>query len=142
MGSATPRVPPLTRANDVMCLARGWVLVGKGSQAKCSAGVGVQMRVSACHARPRLMHGAYAACDVCLSLSVWLAKRVFWILTTCPATRQPPAGVLRGVLDSSIRDQDGFACSVMAYTDHRDPHAFTDSIKASLKVMREVLDDN
>ena len=139
MGLATPLVPPLTRANDVMCLAGGWGLVGKGSQAKCSACVGVQMRVSACHPCPRLMHGAHAACDVCLS--VGLAKRVFWILTTCPATRQPSAGVLRGVLDSSIRDQDGFACSVMAYTDHRDPHAFTDSIKASLKGMREVLDD-
>jgi carnitine O-palmitoyltransferase 2 len=51
-------------------------------------------------------------------------------------------GVLRGVLDSSIRDQDGFACSVMAYTNHRDPHAFTDSIKSSLKMMRDVLDEN
>ena len=60
----------------------------------------------------------------------------------CFVTRSPTAGVLRGVLDASVRDQDGFACSVMAYTDHRDPHAFTDSIKSSLKMMREVLDDH
>lgn len=49
-------------------------------------------------------------------------------------------GTLRGVKDPSIQGQDGFATSVMAYTDQRDPAAFTASIQASLALLREVLD--
>jgi len=49
-------------------------------------------------------------------------------------------GTLRGVLDPSIEGQDGFATSVMAYTDQRDPAAFTASIQNSLRLLREVLD--
>jgi len=49
-------------------------------------------------------------------------------------------GVLRGVVDDSIRDLDGFACSVMAFKSHRDASAFTDTLSSSLEILRSVID--
>ena len=49
-------------------------------------------------------------------------------------------GVLRGVVDDSIRDLDGFACSVMVFKSHRDASAFTDTLSSSLEILRSVID--
>jgi hypothetical protein len=50
------------------------------------------------------------------------------------------SGKLRGVLDASVGDQDGFACSVMTYKHIRDAKAFTASVASALALMRSVLD--